>query len=306
MSSNDTAVQHRSSVTLRLPARQPFDFGASLAFIGSFPAMTGQQGTARAELTLALRENSTTLAARLTAAAEGTDTGLDCELTADGPVDGRTATAAADRLSFYLGLDDDLAPLHAAAQHDPAFRRVADRLRGYHQVKFPSPFELLCWAILCQRIPMPVARTMKQSLVEAVGNRIELDGRVLWAFPDAEQLAALDEDELTALIGNRRKAGFLHGSILRWLDLDEDFLRRGDYEAVRERILELPGIGPWSASFLLIRGLGRMEHIAYDRELSRAAARAYGHPVDEPEFRRLATTYGELQGYWAHYLRVAG
>ena len=302
--SSSTTTRHRSAVSLHLPARAPFDFGASLAFIGAFPAMTGQQGHSGAALTLALRGNSTTLAARLTAAAGGT--GLDCELTADVPIDGPTASAAADRLSFYLGLDDDLSPLYAAAQRDPAFQQVTDRLHGYHQVKFPSPFELLCWAILCQRVPMPVARTMKQSLVEAVGNRTELDGRVLWAFPEAEQLAALDEDQLTTLIGNRRKAGFLHGSILRWLDLDEGFLRSGDHREVRERILELPGIGPWSASFLLIRGLGRMEHIGYDRELARAASRAYGHPVDEPEFRRLAAGYGELQGYWAHYLRVAG
>ena len=301
MSSSTT--RHRSAV-LGLPARQPFDFAASLAFIGSFPAMTGQQDASPIALTLALRENSTTLAARLTAAAEGT--GLDCELTADEPIDEPTARAAADRLSFYLGLDDDLSPLYAAARHDPAFQRVTARLYGYHQVKFPSPFELLCWAILCQRVPMPVARSMKQSLVEAVGNRIERDGRVLWAFPEAEQVAALDEDELTALIGNGRKAGFVHRATLRWLDLDEDFLRHGDHGAVRERLLDLPGIGPWSASFLLIRGLGRMEHIGYDREMARAVSGAYGHPVDEPEFRRLASGYGDLQGYWAHYLRVAG
>ncbi|QMU76329.1 DNA-3-methyladenine glycosylase 2 family protein [Streptacidiphilus sp. PB12-B1b] len=297
---------HRSTVTLHLPARQPFDFGASLAFIGSFPAMTGQQDAEQAArtLTLALHENGTTLAARLIAAGSGP--GLNCELTAERPIDSATADAAADRLSFYLGLDDDLAPLHAAARRDPAFQRIADRLRGYHQVKFPSPFELLCWAILCQRVPMPVARTMKQALVETVGNRIDLDGRELWAFPDAQQLAALSEAELASLIGNQRKAGFLHGSISRWLDLDEGFLRSGDYDEVRERVLALPGIGPWSASFLLIRGLGRMEHIAYDREAARAATRAYGHPVDEPEFRRLASGYGELQGYWAHYLRVGG
>ncbi|QMU69067.1 DNA-3-methyladenine glycosylase [Streptacidiphilus sp. P02-A3a] len=298
----DTTHRRRAAVSLHLPARQPFDFAASLAFIGSFPAMTGQQGTSGTALTLALRENATTMAARLTSATEGS--GLDCELTADGPIDGPTARAAADRLGHYLGLDDDLSPLYAAARHDPPFQRVVDRLYGYHQVKFPSPFELLCWAILCQRVPMPVARTMKRALVEAVGNRIERDGRVLWAFPEAAQLAALDEDELAALIGNRRKAAFLYGATRRWLDLDEGFLRTGDHGAVRARVLELPGIGPWSASFLLIRGLGRMEHIGYDREQARAAARIYGHPVDEPEFRRLADGYRESQGYWAHYLRV--
>lgn len=114
---------------------------------------------------------------------------------------------------FYLGLRDDLTEFYQLARHDPPFARVVERLYGYHQVKFPSPLELLCWAILCQRVPMPVARKMKQALVEAVGNRTTLGGKSRWAFPDAEQLAAFDEAELHRLIGNQRKAGYLYRSV---------------------------------------------------------------------------------------------
>lgn len=298
------APRHRTTASVRLPAREPFDFQASLGFIRSFPAMTGQQGTADSALTLALREAGTTLAARLTAVPG--EPVLECVLAADGPIGDDAVRAAGDRLGFYLGLDDELAGFYRLARKDPPFARVVDRLQGYHQVKFPSPLELMCWAILCQRTPMPMARRMKTALVEAVGNRIELDGDVLWAFPDLEQLVALDESRLHQLIGNQRKAGYLFRSIHLWAELDEEFLRHGPYDEVREALLALPGIGPWSVSFLLIRGLGRTERVVLDKEMGRAAQRVYGRPVDETEFRRLADHYGRWQGYWGHYLRVGG
>lgn len=294
----------RHAVAIRLPTREPFRFAASLGFITSFPAMTGQQGTAGDTLTLAVRERDTTLGVRLRAAEEGS--ALEGTLVGEAPISDDVLAAAADRLNFYLGLSDDLSAFYGAAAGDPPFARVLERLHGYHQVKFPSPLELMCWAILCQRVPMPVARSMKQALVTAVGNRIEVDGTQLWAFPDVAQLSALDETELIELIGNRRKAGYLHGAVQRWERLDEDFLRHGPYDAVHEALLSLPGIGPWSASFVMVRGLGRTERVGFDREMARAAQRVYGQALDEAAFRRLADHYGTAQGYWGHYLRVGG
>ncbi|MFZ3572562.1 DNA-3-methyladenine glycosylase family protein [Streptomyces sp. BH097] len=302
MASVDSAAQH--TTVLRLPAREPFSFRAALAFIGSFPAMTGQQGTEHGALTMALRENGVTLGARLAQAAAGP--AVDCTLVAEAPIDDATARACADRLDFYLGLQDDLAEFYQLAAKDGPFAPVVDRLRGYHQVKFPSPWELLCWAILCQRVPMPVARKMKQALTQEVGNGISLDGRLLHAFPDVEQMLAFDEPDLRRLIGNDRKAGYLYGAVRQWSELDEATLRTSPYDEVREQLLGLRGIGAWSASFLLIRGLGRTEHVTLDKEMLRAARRVYGPDTGETEFDRLASYYGRWQGYWGHYLRVGG
>ncbi len=59
-----------------------------------------------------------------------------------------------DRLGFYLSLQDDLRPFYAIADADPDFAPVARGLYGFQQVKFLTPFEHLCWAILTQRTPM--------------------------------------------------------------------------------------------------------------------------------------------------------
>lgn len=291
-----------TTTELHLPAAEPFEFGASLRFVRSFPAMVGEQDVDDTALTVALRENGRVLAARLTAATERP--GLACVLTGEAPVDDATRAAVGDRLAFRFGLADDVAELVAMAVDDPPFAAVVDRLRGYHQVKFPSPLELLCWAILCQRVPVPVARGMKSALVERFGNAVP--GTDLLAFPDLQQLLTVELPELTDLIGNGRKAGYLHGSLRGFAEIGEEHLRAGPFDDVRDALLALPGIGPWSANFLLVRGLGRTERMAPDPEALRAASRVYGHEIDESEFGRLAARYGIWQGYWGHYLRVGG
>jgi DNA-3-methyladenine glycosylase II len=160
--------------------------------------------------------------------------------------------------------------------------------------------------VLAQRTPMPAARKAKRALVEHFGNRMRHDGRDFWAFPDAAQLAALDESALAALVGNARKARYLAGIVASYRRVDESYLRTGPYDQVERFLLGLPGIGPWSASFVLIRGLGRMERLPLEPASLKAAERLYQEPVSEHRFAELAAPYGEQRGYWAHYLRVAG
>jgi len=284
-----------------LLATAPFDFDASLAFVGGFAPTRGEQDAGDGRLRTALRAAGSTVLATVAPA----DGGVQASLRADGPVGPAAASAAAERIAFWLSLDDDLEPFYEIARQDAAFGPVVERLHGYHQVKFASPWENVAWAILAQRTPMPVAQRAKQALIEHVGNRLDADGRTWWAFPDAEQVAALDLAVVRDVVGNERKGAFLHESALRWTTLDERLLRTAPYDTVRDLLLGLPGIGPWSASFVMIRGLGRMESVSADREMLRAATRVYGHPVDEAELSELATPYGTWAGYWAHYLRAS-
>lgn len=291
-----------------LAAAAPFDFDASLRFVSRFSPTTGEQRIEGGVLTRALRAGGATVVVRVTAT--GSDSGgsnsIDVGMRCDGLLTAAVAAATLDRVGFYLSLDDDLTEFYAAAAGDAAFRPVTQRLHGYHQVKFGSPWENVAWAILAQRCPMAVAARAKAALTEACGNVAELDGRTYGAFPDAGQLATWGLADLASCLGNERKASYLLRCAQRWLTLSEDDLRHGPYEEAREQLLGLPGIGPWSSTFVLIRGLGRMEQAPPDKELLRAAARVYGHDVDEDGLARLAARYGTWQGYWAHYLRAGG
>lgn len=291
-----------ASLSFEMPVAQPFSFAHTLAFLGRFSAMTGEQQLGPESLTYAVREAGHTVGVTV----RGVGDGLHAELTSAQPLDAEAVEAVRDRVAFFLGTDDDLQTFYALAEHDPAFGAVIRRLYGYHQVKFPSPRELLVWAILSQRVPMPVARGMKRSIVGHFDNRIAVDEEEHVTFPDLEQLSGLDEPAWVQLITNRRKAGYLTGAVRGFAQLEEQFLRHGPEEEVREALLALPGIGPWSAGFVMIRGLGRMGTLSPDKEGKRAASRVYGDPVEDAELVALAGTYGDWKGYWGHYLRAGG
>jgi DNA-3-methyladenine glycosylase II len=83
----------------------------------------------------------------------------------------------------------------------------------------------------------------------------------------------------------------------------------GSYDEVSRWLPAIPGVGAWSAALIMIRGLGRMERIPYgDQALVRIAGEVYGAggPLPAEEVQRLADHYGDLQGHWAHCLRVMG
>ena len=289
---------------LTVTAREPFCWEHSLRFIRQFPATQHEQVIEGDALTKSWRVGEQTAVARIRPAGDGPS--LAVELAATGDLTPAARAAVADRISFYLSADDDLAEFDRAAREDPGFAPVAARLRGYHQVKFPSPVEMIVWAILGQRIPMAVARKAKLRLMELLNGPVSAFGGIFLPFPSLEQLAALSELELAEAIRNERKARYLFGTIRELLGTEEAFLRHADYREVRETLLRLPGIGPWSAAFIMIRGLGRMEVLPRDAEILSAARRAYGRDISAAELDRISAPYAPRPGYWAHYLRAVG
>jgi DNA-3-methyladenine glycosylase II len=227
-------------------------------------------------------------------------------LSTDVPITDALREAALDRVGFFLSIADDLAPFYALGRDDPAFAPVIDQLYGYHHVKFLTPFENAAWAIIAQRVQMPVARKLRQALMERYGGTLTVDGVTFRAFPTAERLATAGPDELLDILPTLRKAPYLHGVARAFDDVDEGWLRAAPYDEVYAWLRAIPGIGEWSAAFILIRGLGRMERISNEVALLRAAERVYGPRAATPQgFARIAATYGPYQGYWGHYLRVA-
>ena len=298
-----TLAEHQAQA--RLSAREPFDWGHSLRFVARFPPADGEQLVDGERLTKAWRVLNQTVVARFAPAADGSP-GLDVTLASPSPIGADVKRAAIDRVSFYLSLDDDLLAFSQTAGRDPGFAPVEARLHGYHQVKFGSPAENLVWSILAQRTPLRVARDAKLRLMRHLNPPTAAFGAEFQPFPSLDQLTGLAPTELTELIRNERKAGYLHGALGRLAELDEEFLRHGNHLQVQRTLLAMPGIGPWSAVFILIRGLGRMEYLSQEPELLRAAEQAYGRNLTAPDLATLSASYAPNQGYWAHYLRAGG
>ncbi|WP_309570603.1 hypothetical protein [Deinococcus sp.] len=292
-------------VALTLPVTPPFDFRLTLAFLSGFPPMQGEQATG-GELRKATRLDGQTVGLVVRAGAEG----LDVTLHPERALESAQVQALRERITFFLAADVNLNTFYGLGAKDEAFQPVLRELRGFHQPRFLTPFEAACWAILTQRQPLAQARRMKRALSDARGG--EWEGHP--AFPEPADLAGLGEDDFRALIPNGRRARALHAVTRAFQGVQTADLAAAPYGEVREWLLGLHGIGEWSALFILLRGLGRIERLhvndpdsadpdsAFLNELLKAARPVYGD-LTAPELWMLADRYGDQQGQWAIHLR---
>jgi DNA-3-methyladenine glycosylase II len=296
------------SVRGTLNPTPPFDFARSLDFLGGFGPLAGEQALSARSIDKAVMLHGRSIVFRLSSTGDGEAPRLEYTLFSEQPLDSAIRRAAADRVAFFLVRDHDQRPVKELARADAAFAPVVEQLYGYHQVKFPTPFEAASWAILTQRNTMAIGRNLKRAITARFGSALEVDGTRHEMFPEAETLASADPEELLALLPNLRRAEYLSAVARAFSGADEAWLRAAPYGEVDAWLRAITGIGAWSASFVLLRGLGRTERVPVgEARIVEAASRRYnaGAPLSQAEIERIAERYGIWQGYWAHYLRVA-
>lgn len=293
--------------TGKLTPTPPFDFSKSLQFLGIFGPTKNEQTVSTHSLTKAISIDGQTVVFQLTSIGTTEKPGLEYTLFSAKPFSQAMGNAVVERITFFLSLKDDLQPFYRLGREDPDFAPIIEHLYGYHQVKFLTPFENACWAVLTQRNPMKIAQQTKQALVEKYGSSLEVSGSVYWAFPEPMQIAVVDESELLKMIRNDRRTEYLVAVARAFSEADEEFLKTASDEEVEAWLRNIKGIGEWSATFIMVRGLGRMERVPLtEARLFEAASKVYGHgeELNRDDLKRLADKYGLWQGYWAHYIRV--
>ncbi len=270
-----------------------------------FPPMREDQTVTELSMTKAVRVGGRAIVFQLKPTGTIKMPGLKYTLFADHPFSRGLTEVVADRISFFLSLTDDLEQFYRTAINDPNFAPVLQKLYGLHQVKFLTPFECACWAVLSQRNQLSAARNAKQALLERYGTSLEVNGHVYRAFPEPGQLGEASKEEVKALLKHERREEYLGEVIKAFNNVDERFLRTADYDKVEEWLKDIKGIGDWSAKLILLRGLGRMEKLAVEKRLIAAAGRVYGKPMTLQRLHVIAEKYGRWKGYWAYYLRTA-
>jgi DNA-3-methyladenine glycosylase II len=300
----------------------PFSFPQSLIFLGRFPPTLGERavvfegdigGKNDGAVLGAARLNGQTVGFRVWADGDTNAPVLNCELHSEAPLTEQTAGAIVDRISAWLGTADDLRPFYALAAADTAFMRVIRQLYGYHQVRFFTPFENTCWAILGQRASISVAQTAKRGLMTRYAGSATVNGKTFLAFPEPADLAAASLADLSDIVSSARKAERLHHIAQAFEQTGPAALNAMSTDDLGAWLRELPGIGPWSEMFILLRGFGRPDAPlqigaadTFDRELLTAARRVYGAKLTEQGLGEIIERYDGWHGYWGHYLRVAG
>ena len=284
-----------------LAVTQPFDLARSLIFLEKFRPMKGEQDIRDGTVTKALMIKGQTVVFQLAKPVEGDKPELKLELFSDEPLTDDLTRLLSERVSFMFSLKEDVNQFYEIARRDdPKFYPVVKKFWGFHHVKFPSTLEAAVWAILAQRGPMLAARKMKQALIERFGWSITLEGKKHWAFPDYSRVMNTSARELRWLIGNERKAEHLAALFRGYERIDENLLLTADFDEAKKTLMGIKGIGDWSATFILSRGLGRMERLPQNlKSVQDEIKKIYGQeqPPD-----RIAVAYGKWAGYWLLYV----
>jgi DNA-3-methyladenine glycosylase II len=250
----------------------PFSLAASARFLEGFaPAAYGGEGQdpgddARLDLAFPVEGDWRTAGVRVRQADDGT---VAVEVVGDAD-----PAAVRAQVARILSLDVDGSGFPAVGERDPVVGRLQQRYPGLRPVTFWSPYEAAAWAVISHRIRITQAAAVKARMAEQLGEPVELHGRRLAAFPAPARLAELDG--FPGLWG--RKVESLRG-IAEWAllgRLDAARLRSLPRERALGELQELPGVGPFSAELILLRGAGDPDHFPGNEvRLQRAMVRAY-------------------------------
>ena len=298
----ERTAEKSNATTTTLNAKEPFDLQKSIRFLSGFRPMADDQETDSRGISKALMVDGQTVVFRVEEDGEHT---LTCSLYSDRAISPKLKQTTAERVSSLLSLEDDLDPFYRIIrERDPQFLPVMNEMYGFHHVKFPSVLECAVWALLAQHSPMAVSRKQKAAITERFGGVLKVGGEVLRSFPDHGRLAEAGFEEVAKVINNRRKAEYLVSLLNAYPELDQGKLMRTDFESAKHRLMEIKGIGEWSATFILTRGMGRMEGLPSNlrKEIPRAAE-VY---QSEMTIDRVKDIYGEWAGYWLLYLWAHG
>ena len=190
----------------------------------------------------------------------------------------------------------------AAGERDPVLGTLQERFDWLRPVCFYSAYEAATSFVIGQRISMRQARVVKERLGAEYGDPVEIGDEVVRPFPRPQQLL-----DLAAVQGiSAVKVGRLRDLARAAIDgrLDTERLRALPEDEALAELRSLPGVGPWTAQAILMRGCGVADSLPLADEISRTAvASLYGlaEPPDDAQWTAMSDVWRPYR-MWATVL----
>jgi AraC family transcriptional regulator of adaptative response / DNA-3-methyladenine glycosylase II len=260
-----------SPVELRLAARAPFDLSGLLAFL----ALRALPGIERVDPHAYARTIRTPGGAGV------------IHIRADGPAHVRVRLwlaqladlpAVIARVRRLLDLSADPVRIGAHLAEDPMLAPLVAARPGLRVPGSWDPFEAAVRAILGQQVTVTQAITLVQQLAvrhgSPCGGEAAAGLGLTRLFPSAGELAGHD---LSWLPVPRARSAALEGLARACASDPALLLPGGSLEETVARLVALPGIGPWTASYVALRAFGEPDaFLEADAGVQQALARLTG------------------------------
>jgi AraC family transcriptional regulator of adaptative response / DNA-3-methyladenine glycosylase II len=289
------AKQHggsRGSVSLRLPFRQPLFpdnlFGHLVAT--AVPGVEEwRDGAYRRTLRLPHGPAIVELAP--------TPDHIRCTLSLQDLRDLSTAIARCRRL---LDLDADPEAVIDVLNADRHLAPLVAKAPGQRIPRTVDENELALRVVIGQQVSMKAAATHTRRLALAYGTPInDPAGALTHVFPSVTQLAEIDPSHLAFPESRRRTVVALIDALAAGtLELDAG----SDWLQARTQLAELPGIGPWTAEVIAMRGLGDPDAFPASDLGVQAAAKQAGLPDNSRQLIEHSAHWRPWRAYATQHL----
>ncbi len=207
-------------------------------------------------------------------------------------------------LRHFFSLDHSLDLILSKIAVDDHVAEATRRFPGLRILR-QDPWECLVSFLCSAAANIPKIKDTVNAICRAFGRCVELHDVKSWTFPP---LGALSNSETL----RSAKAGFRADYIARvnarlaqeprhYLES----LQRLPYTEAKERLEELPGVGPKVADCVMLFALGFLQAFPVDTWIRRTMRKFYfnNQPVSEEKIREFAQTYfGDYAGYAQQYL----
>ena len=220
----------------------------------------------------------------------------------------RHVRSVLDRL---LGLRIDLSGWYDTAAGDARLRPLADTFRGMKPPRFSTMFEAVVNGFACQQLSLEVGLELLNRLATISGARLGRGGDVRYAFPTAQDIARLPAEKYRAIGFSRQKVRALLDLArpITRQELELESVAREDDAVLRQRLLELRGVGRWTAEYVLLRGVGRLhvfpgDDVGAQKRLARWLGRS--RPLDYAGVRRAVERWQPYAGLVYFHLLLDG
>jgi len=258
-------------ISLRLAHRAPYDRAALLAFFAGHQVREVEEvvgGTYRRVLVLAHGPATVELTPQ--------ETYTQCVLRLGDVRDLPSAVASCRRI---LDADSDPVAVYESLRADPLLGRLIARRPGLRVPGAADAGELAFRTVIGQQVSVAGATTLTSRLVAALGTPLDHpDGGLTHAFPRPEAIA---EADLSGLGLTKARQRTLHELARALADGTVSLDIGVDRRAAVQELQRLPGIGPWTASYIAMRGLSDPDvFLGGDLILRRALDELSARPTD--------------------------
>jgi AraC family transcriptional regulator of adaptative response / DNA-3-methyladenine glycosylase II len=169
------------------------------------------------------------------------------------PRDDETAPAAVRSARRLFDLDADPAAVERTLRRDPVLRPIVRANPGIRVPGAADGFELVVRAILGQQVSVAAARTMLGRVAARFGTPVAgAHGEIVTMFPGPELLADAPVETL-GITGRRARTIRRVAAMVAMGELD--LTERADPDETIGALLELDGVGPWTAAYVRMRAL---------------------------------------------------